>query len=201
MVSIQDTLIEIIQIQKEFDTIGNDNSLVKEFMNFTSVLYFDYLSHAVLDQSRIIDLSKIPGSLKYYELFAQPGLLPEYIRINNIGQFSVVWNVYEKYLREKYQNDYGLTKFKIKNLFVDLIKKLVLKNEQQIIDEFEVMRNTRNSLHDGGIYNSKFPPIKGILCGQEFGFTPGNPVTPLRIMDVIKTMWSHYKKFEKIKVV
>jgi len=200
MATIQDTLNEIIKIQKEFDKVGNDNSLMKELMNFTSVIYFDYLSHAVLDHSRMIDLSKIPGSSRYYELFGQPGLLPEYIRINNIGQFSVVWNAYEKYLREKYYNDFGLKKIKIKDLFEDLIKKTKPINELQMIEEFEVMRNTRNSLHDGGIYNSKFAPFEGVLCGNLFTFSPGNPVIPLRIMDVIKTMWSHYKAFEKMKV-
>lgn len=200
MATIQDTLNEIIQIQKELDNVGNDNSLVKELINFTSVIYFDYLSHTVLDHSRMIDLSKIPGSSKYYELFGQPGLLLEYIRISNIGQFSVVWNAYEKYLREKYNNDFGLTKFKIKDLFDDLVKKIKPINELQIIQEFEIMRNTRNSLHDGGIYNSNFAPFKGVLCDKLFTFSPGNPVVPLRIMDVIKTMWSHYKAFEKMRV-
>ena len=143
MAKIQDTLNEIIEIQKEFDSVGNDNSLVKELMNITSVIYFDYLSHAVLDHSRTIDLSKIPGSSKYYELFAKPGLLSEYIRINNIGQLSAVWNAYEKYLRDKYYNEFGQKKFKIKDLFDDLIKKIKPINDLQIVEEFEVIRNTR----------------------------------------------------------
>lgn len=200
MATIQDTLNEIIQIQKEFDKIGNENSLVNELMNITSVIYFDYLSHAVLDHSRMIDLSKIPGSSKYYDLYKQHGLLSEYIRINNIGQFSVVWTAYEKYLREKYNNDFGLKKFKIKDLFVDLIKVIKPINDLRIIEEFEVLRNTRNSLHDGGIYNSKFAPFNGVLCDKLFTFSPGLPVVPLRIMDVIKTVLSHYKAFEKMKV-
>lgn len=200
MATIQETLHEINQIQKEFDNVANDESLVKEFMNFTSIIYFDYLAHSVLDRSRMIDLSKITGSSKYYELFSQPEILLEYIRISNIGQFSFIWNAYEKYLRGIYKNDFGLKKFKIKDIFDDLIKKIKPVNYLQIIEEFEVMRNSRNSLHDGGIYNSKFIPFKGVLCNKEFTFSPGNPVEPLRIMDVIKTMWNHYKAFERMKV-
>lgn len=140
----------------------------------------------------------INGSTKYYNLFSNEELLSEYIRINNIGQLFIVWISYEKYLRDKYRNDYGLEKFKIKDVFDDLINKNNPKNKIQIIEEFEIIRNTRNSLHDGGIYNINFSHFKGKLCNKEYIFTPGSSVKPLRIIDVIKTIWSHYKEFEKI---
>ena len=200
MATIADTLNDIQKIQKEFKISENDDSLVKDLMNFTTVIFFDYLSHSVLDNVRHFDFSQIPGGPKYFELFESDGLLLEYIRINNIGHFSVVWNAYEKYLRQKYLNEFGLSKFKIKDLFVDLIERLKPANRGQILEEFEVMRNTRNSLHEGGIFNIKFAPFQGLLCNKLYLFSPGDPVVPLRIMDVVKTMWSHYKELENIKV-
>ena len=200
MATIADTLNDIQKIQKEFEIAGNNDGLVKDLMNFTTVVFFDYLSHSVLENVRHLDFSLIPGGSKYYELFESEGLLNEYIRINNIGHFSVVWNAYEKYLRHKYLNEFGLSKFKIKDLFIDLIDKSKPANRDQIIEEFEVMRNTRNSLHEGGIFNSKFAPFQGLLCNKLYLFSPGDSVVPLRIMDVVKTMWSHFKELENIDV-
>ncbi len=164
MSTIADTLSEIIKIQKEFDSINNTDTFVKELMNFTTVLYFDYLSHAILDQSRHINLSSIEGIDKYYELFSKNSLLLEYIRINNIGQFSVIWNAYEKYLRQKYFNVFHSTEFNINKIFKNIINNSNLVNKDTLLEEFEVMRNTRNSLHDGGTYNASFLYFKGTLC-------------------------------------
>lgn len=198
MATIADTLNEIEKIQEEFKIIGNDESLIKELMSFTTVFYFEYLSHAVLDNSRHIDLSGVKGATKYYELFANETVLSEHVRSNNIGQLSLVWNAYEKYLRKKYFEDFNLKEFKIKKLFDDLIDKINPANKTRILEEFEVIRNTRNSLHDGGIYSSDFAYFKGELNGNEYEFHPGAPVKPLRIMDVIKAIWSHYKDLEQI---
>lgn len=200
MATLAQTIIEIEQIQEEFKVIGSDGSLVDDLMGFSTSIYFENISHAVLDQSRIIDLSSIPLSKKYYELFAQENLLQTYIRFNNIGHFFVVWNAYEKYLRQKYLDACGLTEFGIKNLFEDLTMKLDIENREQTIDEFEVMRNTRNSFHNGTIFNPEFEPFEGVLCDETFNFVPGELVRPLRVMNVIRTMWEHYKRLEKINV-
>jgi hypothetical protein len=197
MATIKDTLYEIEQIQSEFTTVVNDDGFIKDITNITTVIYFEYLSHTVLDEARTIDLSSIKNSKKYYKLFSKKDLLSEFIRINNISQLFIVWNVYEQYLRRKYFNEYGLRKFNIKALFDDLINKVDPENKTQIIEEFEVMRNTRNSLHEGGKYNSEFIYYRGNLCDKEYEFIPGVLVKPLRIMDVIKTIWSHYKQLEK----
>jgi len=198
MATIRDTLIEITQVQEEFDKVGNDSILVKELMNFTTVLYFDYLPHSILDRARNHKLPEINGLKKYYELFSQKDLLKEYIRFNNIGQFSVIWNAYEKYLREKYRELFNQPRFKIKELFTDLINEINPENKEKILEEFEVIRNTRNSLHDGGIYNENFSVFIGALHGQSYEFRPGEQVKPLRVMDVVQTIWSHYRIIENV---
>ena len=200
MTTISDTLKDIIKIQKEFEIIKDDLGFKKELTNFTSAIYFEYLSHAILDKSRHINLSGINGATKYYELLDNKVLLKEYIRFNNIGQFSIIWNAYEKYLRKFYLDNFDLTQFKISLLFQDLLNKKNPSNKDKILSEFEVMRNTRNSLHDGGIYNSSFSVFSGKINGNIYSFSPGEPVIPLRIMDVIATLWSHYKILEEIEI-
>ncbi|GGZ67228.1 hypothetical protein [Algibacter mikhailovii] len=195
MATIQDTLNEIEQIQEEFKLIEIESSLVDDLMGFSTSIYFDYISHAVLDQARTVDLSSISYSKKYYELFAQKELLQTHVRFNNIGQLFVIWNAYEKYLRQKYIDVCGSTEFKVSILFEDLTLKLDIEKREQTLEEFEVIRNTRNSL-----FNPKFKPFQGSFCGTTFYFIPGELVKPLRIMNVIRTMWEHFKRLEKINV-
>jgi hypothetical protein len=206
MATIAHTLDEIIKIQKEFKIIEDTTYIVSELHNLTSIIYFEYLAHAVLDSARNVDLSQIKGAKEYYSYYGTEGLLTEYIRINNIGQFLVVWNVYEKYLRTKHKNlpqkEHENKKSKnipnkIKTIFIhELLPQLKLDDSKQIMEEFEVMRLTRNSLHDGGIYQGK--PSSGKICNEKFEFNPNQPVKPIRIMNVIQTIWKHYKIFENI---
>ena len=202
MATILDTLKDIETLQAEIEPYSNlytdTDRFIREIMNFTSVMYFEFSSHAVLNSIKLTNYKNIRFGQKYFDLYLQDGLLDEFIRLKNIGYLSVIWNIYEKYLRDKYRNDYSLEEFKIKKLFDDLLPRMFLPNSARIIEEFEVIRNTRNSLHDGGIYGHNFTPFRGFLQGNEYIFTPGDKVTLLRIMDVAKTIWSHFKLFENI---
>ena len=57
------------------------------------------------------------------------------------------------------------------------------------------MRITRNSLHSGGIYTLKNAK-QYYFRGQLFSFDPGKSVVPLRLWDVVPTMWEHYRVIE-----
>jgi hypothetical protein len=69
-------------------------------------------------------------------------------------------------------------------------------NDPTIFEEFEVIRNTRNSLHDGGKYNETFKAFRGRLNGTVYHFKPGVHVRPLRAMDVLKSLWQQFKAIE-----
>jgi hypothetical protein len=112
----------------------------------------------------------------------------------------VVWNIYEKYIREICETKCEDVKFKIEPVFNDLINKIEPDNAEKIKDEFNVIRNTRNSFHNGGVYNRDFDEFKGVFLNEEYEFTPGQPVKPLRIMDVVKTIWEHYKIIENLNI-
>jgi DNA polymerase III alpha subunit len=49
-------------------------------------------------------------------------------------------------------------------------------NAEKIKDEFNVIRNTRNSFHNGGVYNRDFDEFKGVFLNEEYEFIPGQPV-------------------------
>lgn len=199
MPTILDTINEIEIFQKEVVSNGTEDKFVEELMNFTTIIYFDYLSHAVLDAAKNkIDLTQVKGAIKYYELYKKEGLLGEYVRIDNIGRFSVIWNTYEKYLRNKHLDIINNKSYKISEIFNDLIEKIKPDNQAILREEFDVMRHTRNSLHDGGKYSSKFTNFEGVLCGTKYKFLPGIQVMPLRVMDVVQTMWVHYKRLEAL---
>ena len=60
-----------------------------------------------------------------------------------------------------------------------------------MINEFNLIRLTRNSLHVGGIYrNSR--KFSYTLKGKNYLLETGKEVTPIRLMDIVETMWKHF---------
>jgi|SRR5690554_474557 len=196
MSTIGQTLNQIQALQDEINESGAEDWFSRELMNFTTVVFFQFLPHSVLDEKKELVESSGKVAEKYYELASQPELLSEFIRFSNIGQFLCIWNAYEKYLRQKYRNHFDRNKFKIKELFDDLIAKAKPAGLEELEEEFEVMRNTRNSLHEGGVFNRNFKSWSGRFSGVTYSFLPGEPVTPLRVADVSRIMWKHYQALE-----
>lgn len=201
MPTIQDTLDEIIILQDEmtkYEATQND-TLFNGLLNFTAIIYFEFSAHVILDnlpKSNSYETTEI--SHKYFGLLSDSDLLSEYIKYINIGHLFIIWHEYEKYIRGKCLNDFRLEEFNIGKLFGKFIAASELDNSEKIKEEFTIIRYTRNSLHDGGVYNSDFDSFTGILENTTYTFEPGKTVVPLRIMDIIKTIWSHYKVFEKL---
>ncbi|MBQ0764016.1 hypothetical protein [Marinobacter psychrophilus] len=199
MSTIAQTLNQIQELQSEIKKSGVESWFVRELMNFTSVVFFQYLSHVVLEESKERLGSLSQKAAKYYELAGQPELFDEFTRFSNMGQFTCIWNAYEKYLRQKYLVDYGSTKNKLINeLFLDLIRRAEPLGSEKMKEEFEVMRSTRNSLHDGGVVRKSNSPCSGKFFGAAYRFYPGEPVTPLRVVEVAFVMWRHYQAFEAV---
>ena len=84
----------------------------------------------------------------------------------------------ERTLEERYKNilrEYGIEKHVY----------------DRIISEFNLLRLTRNSLHAGGIFRNR-KSYSFTLKGRTYSLRPGEAVTPLRLMDVVETMWKHF---------
>jgi hypothetical protein len=119
MSTIASTLKNIELLQNEINLYANisSNTFVKDLMNFTTIMYFEFSSHAALDSIKLNKYENTHFVKEYYELYSQDGLLDEFIRFKNIGHLSIIWIIYEKYLRDKYWTDWGLEKDGIKKLF------------------------------------------------------------------------------------
>lgn len=200
MSTILDTLKEIEELQVEIEKHieRKKDNLIIGLINFTTVMYFEFSAHAILNDIKNHNFSYVNFANKYFRLNSDENLLNEFIRYMNIGHLFIIWQEYEKYLRSKFVEKFGHDEFKITEIFRKLMNEMKLKDGSKIKEEFEVIRLTRNNLHNGGVYNKIFSPYKGTLKGVEYKFIPGKNVTPIRIMDIIKSIWFHYKSFENI---
>lgn len=199
MATIKDTLTEIENLQNEISTLLKKGSLqqnkfIEDIMNFTTVYYFDLLSHSSLEV--IKNKSLIPPDKmirKYFSLFKQKNVLQEYIRWQNIGGLFIVWNIFEKMVRELHQKISRSSEKSLEDSYKEILKhnKLDYKQYSKMLEEFNVIRLTRNSLHQGGVY--KFPRRKEYkLADEVYKFEQGKEVKPIRLMTAIRVIWNHY---------
>lgn len=194
-----DTLIDIEKLQSEIDSLLKksglkQNRFVEDIMNFTTVYYFELLSHSSLEV--IKNRSLIPPDKmikKYFSLFRQKMVLQEYIRWQNIGGLFIIWNIFEKMVRELHRDIPNASEKPLGDSYKDILKYRKLDNKQysKMLDELNAIRLTRNSLHQGGIY--KFPKKREYkLAGESYKFEQGKEVKPIRLLTVLRVMWDHY---------
>jgi polyhydroxyalkanoate synthesis regulator phasin len=156
--------IEAVQRQMELllDQASVASSLfVSEFYSCTSSVYFDLLAHIALDRVRLqLEENTDPMLLQYYNLSSNNTLLEEHVRVLTTGTLFNLWNIFERFIR-KIGFDSPKIQDSIEELYKDVIKSLVVKGkitdkEQRIyVGEFDLIRHTRNSLHQGGIYRNE----------------------------------------------
>ena len=202
MSTIGDTLNDIQAIQHEIQqTLEKSpfaDDFIKELCEFTTAHFFDLCAHVVLDTLRNpIETLHHPYAEKYYSLFDQrPVLHAQILWSNHSGLFSL-WNMFERFVKVS-AGSMGLDN----TVSLDKCYKNVLRNRnvqgaeyQRIFEEFEVMRITRNSLHNGGMYRgNKAKQYR--FRGELYSFDPNSSVKPLRLVDVVQTMWEHYQIIE-----
>ena len=171
-----------------------DDTFVTELMNFTTVHFFELLSHATLDALRTrIEPVHRPYADKYYAMYRQDGVLQELVRFNNISGTFVLWNILEKYIDKMHTELAGAPESRLKERYKRILRDIGVDKRRydEMINEFDLIRLTRNSLHGGGVFRNR-NLFTGTLKGKKYLLTPGKPVTPLRLMDVAETMWNHF---------
>ena len=199
MSTIADTLNDLQAIQHEMQQTIEEEADVDDFIRglfaFTTARLFDLCAHAVLETLRNpVEALRHPYAEKYYSLFDQrPVLNAQILWSNHSGLFSL-WNMFELFVKRSAES-MGLDN----KVHLDKLYKNVLGNRgfqgaayQRIFEEFEVMRITRNSLHNGGNYD-RSKARQYHFRGELYSFDPGRPVKPLRLVDVVQTMWEHYQ--------
>ncbi len=199
MATIKVTLIEIEKLQNEIDTLLKKGSLqqdkfIEDILNFTTVYSFELLSHSSLEAIKNTSLISSDKMIrKYFLLFKQKMVLQEYIRWQNIGGLFITWNIFEKMVRALHQKISKTSEKSLEDSYKKILKYSKLNDKQysEMIEEFNAIRLTRNSLHQGGVY--KFPEKKEYkLAGEVYKFEQGKEVKPIRLMTTIRVMWNHY---------
>ena len=200
MATIADTLNGIQKLQHAISSKINEcselenSAFVSDLMNFTTAYFFGLLSHATLDalRDRLIPVCH-PYADKYYSLYKEAGLLQEVIRSDNVSGMFVLWNIFEKYIDTTRATMSGNPERKLEERYKRILRPIGVDHPtyDAMINEFNLIRLTRNSLHVGGIYrNSR--KFSYTLKGKNYLLETGKEVPPIRLMDAVETMWKHF---------
>ena len=200
MATIADTLNDIQRIQDEISSKKIEcetwagSTLPRDLMNFTTIYFFDLLAHATLDALRSqLEAIRHPYADKYYSMYREEGLLQELVRKENISGTFVLWNMFERHVDQMRANFPGNQERTLGERYKSILREYGIEKRvhDRIISEFNLIRLTRNSLHAGGIFRNK-NAYSFTLKGRTYSLRPGEAVTPLRLMDVVETMWKHF---------
>ena len=197
--------IQIIQAEMQHTLTAQDASIndnfIPELFSFTTARFFDLCAHSVLETLRDpVHALRHPYAEKYYSLFDQRPVLDAQIYWSNHSGLFSLWNIFERFIRAEAEC-LGLTiADKLDRCYKSILRARGIRDAEyrQVFEEFEAMRITRNSLHSGGIYDyskARRYHFRGELCS----FDPGTPVVPLRLLDVVQTMWEHYRLIKGLR--
>ena len=204
MSTIADTLNDIQRIQAEMQAALENRQIdlydkfIQEVFSFTTAYFFQLCSHTVLDTLRsAVAAQDHPYADKYYSLFDQPGVMDSYISWSNHSGLLSLWNIFERYIEQKTESLGLSTGRKLDQRYKSVLRERCVGDPkyQWAVAEFELIRLTRNSLHSGGIYTLS-KPRHGTICGITYSLEPGKPVRPIRLLDIVRTVWEHYKLIE-----
>ena len=200
MATIADTLNDIQKLQEEISSKRTerkecaDSTFVNALMNFTTVYFFELLAHTTLDAIRTqIEPIHHPYADKYYSMYRESGVLQELIRNDNISGTFVLWNIFEQHIDSARANLPGPPERTLEDRYKKILRDIGVDKRcyDIMINEFNLMRLTRNSMHGGGLFRNKNEYI-ATLKGKRYSLRPGEPVIPLRLMDAAETMWEHF---------
>lgn len=207
MSTIADTLNDIQNIQLEMQAgledgaIGPHDEFIRDVCSFTTAYFFQLCAHAVLDALRDpVAAQGDPYSDKYYSLFDQAGVLDSYIYWSHHSGLLSLWNIFERYIKRKAEV-LGLSAAgPLDRCYKTVLNQRGVENPtyQWAIEEFELIRLTRNSLHSGGIYTLA-KARHGSVCGIPYSLEPGQRARPIRLLDVVRTVWEHYRLIEGLR--
>ena len=131
-------------------------------------------------------------------MFSENGLLQEFIRLDNISGTFALWNIFEKHIDEMRANMPGERERDLEDRYKKILRESHIDKRRYdaMVNEFNLIRLTRNSLHNGGVYSNQKERTFA-LKGKKYTLKPGESVSPLRLMDVAETMWEHFMVVSK----
>lgn len=199
MATVADTISEISNLQKEFEAelasaSPLDKRFVEDLMNETSVYFLDLLAHASLERMQVYGAnSSDPLVKRYYEIMSQDAAKTEIIRWQHIRMLYSIWGTFEQFIDRLYAVRFAKEEPKFEERHRKLFSVGVdKKHSKTVLAGFKGIHRTRNSLHNGGIYQQGTTDYEFKVRGQTYTLEPGSAIKPIRLMDVIQTMWKHY---------
>ena len=189
--TLQDEMSSWLSVVEELE----NRAFVKEMMGFTTVYFLQLLAHATLDRLRN-ELQPFgdPCADKYFSMYDQPGLLEERTRLENISGLFVLLIVFERFVDLKAPSPPNKeAKDSLEGKYKRILRCLKIDKViyDKTINEFNLIRLTRNSLHGGGVYREARKRTIS-LKGHWYTLEQGEQVVPLRLFDIVETMWKHF---------
>lgn len=200
MATIADTLFDIQKLQAEISSKQlecmecSDSKFINDLMNFTTIYFFELLAHTTLDALRTrLEPIHHPYADKYYSMYKESGVLQEFIRLRNISGIFVLWNIFEQHIDKVRANVLGNPERNLEDRYKKILREAGVDKRcyDIMVNEFNLIRLTRNSLHGGGFFLNKNERTY-TLKGKKYSLKAGEAVSPLRLMDVAETMWKHF---------
>ena len=200
MATIADTLNDIQNLQNQMSCKLKhcaglvDRMFIRDLMNFTTTYFFALLAHVTLDAMKdYLRPHRHPYVDKYYSMYNKSGVLEELVRLDNISGMFLLWNIFEQHINRERASLPGESERTLENRYKEVLRHfgVVQSIYDALVNEFNLIRLTRNSLHGGGIYRNK-TELNFKLKGKKYTLKNGCAVTPIRLMDVAETMWKHF---------
>ena len=203
MTTIAQTLTDIEQLQAEIAARldvdpTQDMAFVDEIRRLLTVYYFDLLAHSSLDTARA-DLktrtTANPFAGKYFDLSESPGVLEDYVRWLNTGGLFIAWNIFEKFVRERYTRIFNESRLPpLKDAYRSILthRGLDKSTAGRMRIEFNLLRFVRSTLQRQSNYRNR-QTREFDLDGEAYVLEAGQPVKQIRLMTVIQLIWRHYR--------
>ena len=105
----------------------------------------------------------------------------------------VLWNIFERYITDTRATLQRNPERSLEHRYKTILRHVGVDEPTYatMVGEFNLIRRTRNSLHTGGVYRNR-GTCRYTLKGKEYLLEEGRSVTPIRIMDVVETLWQHF---------
>ena len=206
MTTIAQTLTDIEQLQAEIAAyVDGDPSagtaFVDEIRRLLTVYYFDLLAHSSLDTARA-DLktrtTANPFVGKYFDLSDNSKVLEDYIRWLNTGGLFIAWDIYEKFVRERYTRIFNESQLPpLKDAYRSILvhQGLGKSTAARILVEFSLLRFVRSTFRRQESYLNR-QTREFDLGGEAYVLEAGQPVKQIRLMTVIQLIWRHYRALQ-----
>ena len=113
--------------------------------------------------------------------------------MDNISGMFLLWNIFAQHVDRRRASLPGNPERKLEDRYKKVLRNIGIDQPtyDAMVNEFNLIRLTRNSLHSGGIYRNK-TQYTFTLKGEKYLLKMGQAITPIRLMDVAETLWKHF---------